>query len=753
VTKPGRAVAQAPGAEAQPTEGTLHFAVDAALLFQLGEELVTKHSVALAELIKNAYDADATRVTITFENIRARGGTITISDNGSGMSFDSIAHEWMRIATSVKTAVPVSARFQRMRTGAKGIGRFAARRLAGQLVMTSVAKAAEQMRRSREETVVHFKWDEFKPGTQVQDVPIRYRRRELPPSSGKSATGTELRLIGVRDAWDEEDFRGLMQNLTRLVAPPEPRTEDRHVARNGHRSRYADPGLDIRIEASDFPAQSGDVREQLLSGALAVLEGRLRSDGQATYVVKFRDVKKALPFAPATRFPNVGAARFRIHFFVYKKDYFAGLDLNVRDVAKRGREEGGVHLYVDRFRVAPYGDPGDDWLKLDEDRGRRLVKAPNDLARYAGGVERPMLLLPGNNQLFGRVLLSRQSNPDVRQTLNREGVIETRAFQELRQFVRKGVDYLTVAYAREYEAKRKGAKEKQGRSDDASSLLSKAREQFIAASAAMPAEQRAQILQAIDLARQTVETQREDFISELSMLRVLASTGIMLTVFEHELLGILNGLRESHRTLATMLQHLRTAERQRFSVELSRLDTWITSARHQGELLGLLIARESRTRRRRLVVRHFVETIASAFASYLRDYGITLTNEVPANLRTPPVFEAELSAILINLLTNAFKAVREQTIRRVAIQGVYRNGAVVLGVSDTGVGAAQDRWEDFFQPFVGESEPDPILGEGTGLGLKIVRDFVGVYGGTARFVEPHEPWRTRVEVSLPEEQN
>jgi signal transduction histidine kinase len=735
-----------PASKASDT-GTLHFAVDAGLLFQLGEELVTHRSVALAELIKNAYDADATQVLVDFDHVQDKSGNITVTDDGSGMTFLQIEAAWMRIATPGKLKEPQSAKYGRARTGAKGVGRFAARRLARRLVLVSVAYIdTRRPALGREETTVDFRWADFESGAEVQAIPVRYRRRSLRGSPGKGATGTTLKLIGVRDVWLEEDLRSLMQDLARLVAPSHPTSDSSGDEESSTHS--ADPGIRIRIEAPEFPDMSGDVREQSLAGALAILDGRLGRDGTATYTVRFRRPKRKLVFEPKTRFRNVGAVRFRIHFFVYKKDYFAGLDLNVRDAARRGRDEGGIHLYVDRFRVAPYGDPGDDWLKLDEDRGRRLVNTPKDLARFAGKADRPMLFLPGNNQLFGQVHLSRRANPDIRQTLNRERVIDTPAFRELRSFVRKGIDYLTVAYAREYEAARK--EKKSGRTD-AGSLIVRARHQFLVASESMPLEQRSQILQAIDLAADAIHTQREDFISELSMLRVLASTGTMLVVFEHQLLGTLNGLRESHRALDALLPRVPPKRRRSFAAELARLDTWIASAKHQGELLGLLIARKARARRRRLALRPIVESMARAFASYATDNDIDLRNDVAATVRTPPMFEAELSAILINLLTNAFKAVRERPVRHVSVAADHTNHQLVIRVSDTGVGAAPGRWEDFFLPFVGESEPDPILGEGTGLGLKIVRDFASVYGGKARFVKPEPPWRTTVEVLLPEE--
>ena len=90
---------------------TAYFSVDSRLLFQLGEKLVTDRAVALAELVKNSYDADATRVMIKMENIKSQGGTITIQDNGTGITLSSFKKNWMRIATIDKEENPVSLLF------------------------------------------------------------------------------------------------------------------------------------------------------------------------------------------------------------------------------------------------------------------------------------------------------------------------------------------------------------------------------------------------------------------------------------------------------------------------------------------------------------------------------------------------------------------------------------------------------------------------------------------------------------------
>jgi len=115
------------------------------------------------------------------------------------------------------------------------------------------------------------------------------------------------------------------------------------------------------------------------------------------------------------------------------------------------------------------------------------------------------------------------------------------------------------------------------------------------------------------------------------------------------------------------------------------------------------------------------------------------------------MFECELMSILVNLLTNSLKAVKLTSSRRIQVDGTREGSVVVLRIYDTGSGADPSKWTEYFKPLVSESKPDLILGTGTGLGLKIVKDFAEVYGGSARFVPPADPWKTCVEVRLPDD--
>src|SRR5690349_754912 len=100
------------------------FHADAAIIARLGRQLVAKQGTALIELVKNAYDADATNVTVSFDGRGGPGASIEITDNGTGMTRSDLLDGFLRLASEAKAQQPTSPKFKRNRAGRKGIGRF-----------------------------------------------------------------------------------------------------------------------------------------------------------------------------------------------------------------------------------------------------------------------------------------------------------------------------------------------------------------------------------------------------------------------------------------------------------------------------------------------------------------------------------------------------------------------------------------------------------------------------------------------------
>ena len=182
-----------------PETTSLAFDVDAALLVELGERLVARRSIALAELVKNAYDADATEVTVSFQNVAGKNGEIVVTDNGSGMTLETMKHGWMRIATTDAVANSLSKRFGRRKTGAKGVGRFACRRLASRLLLESISEGQEGLERIK----ATFDWNSFGAGMNLSAITVNVTRESV---SENSPLGTTLRFTGLTDRWEEHDL-------------------------------------------------------------------------------------------------------------------------------------------------------------------------------------------------------------------------------------------------------------------------------------------------------------------------------------------------------------------------------------------------------------------------------------------------------------------------------------------------------------------------------------------------------------------
>lgn len=773
----------------QPTSrGTLNFEVDAGLLFELGERLVTRPSIALSELIKNAYDADATKVTVLIQNVKTDNkdkdstvkkgpvtGSILIEDNGSGMAFEDVRDHWMRIATDDKIRNPISPRYGRLRTGAKGIGRFAARRLADTLSLVSIADCDNG---TKEEIFVKFEWGKaFKRGQDLSSIKIGYERKSVDKST---PTGVTLLLEDIRDSWTEDDIAELRRDLITLTDPfpsdkiLQPREAD------GFRKRddgfEPDPGFSAILQAPDFPDQEGELREHFLQAAWGELTGEVDSSGRAHYkftIQRSGDVSKHVE--DEARFQDIVDTEFRIYYFVYSGAYFRDFDFGYREAIKYGREFGGVRIYLNGFRVYGYGEKGEDWLRLNELRAER-ERTPEDLTPFLRQEYRklrqelvqPFLSLPGNNQLFGAVFLTQSQQPPkndaearTRIALNiaRDRLVENEALDQLRLFLKTGIYWMTVEYARArwkeeirepFPATSKLIEPVSPQVEHALQFI----EQEVQTSK-LAQEQKSEISQAITNIRQATtqydqirKAYEERRITEISMLRVLASLGTTIAFLNHQLRAVENNLAEITALFRIYAKDVGVQARDAYLENVEDLWRWHQLIKTQVDQLSFLLGLKARTELVSHNLHKVMDDVVRPLVGYVQDFGIDFQNDVPRNLTSPPMYLAEIHAILINILTNALKAVRHQPERKILVQGGYRARQVVVQMMDTGRGLDIPA-ESAFEPFTTTSAPDPVLGEGTGLGLYVVRAILHSYNGEAHFVDAPDGWRTCIEITLP----
>lgn len=205
---------------------TVKFTVDAALLRELGARLVGQPHIALAELIKNSYDADARHVRIEFT-----GDRIVLEDDGHGMSYDAFVRYWMRVGTTHKSTKRASPELGRVYTGSKGVGRLAAQLLATRLEVTSTALSdpstegyAERYDAAPNELEnrisAEVDWEKSVTAGELTsvEVPVREDRTADQYANG-APMGTRLTMSGLTTEWDESSFRSLAQDIWALEPP------------------------------------------------------------------------------------------------------------------------------------------------------------------------------------------------------------------------------------------------------------------------------------------------------------------------------------------------------------------------------------------------------------------------------------------------------------------------------------------------------------------------------------------------------
>jgi signal transduction histidine kinase len=715
------------------------FETDAALIDRLGRELVAKQETALVELVKNSFDADATSSNVVLTG-RGTSAVLEISDNGSGMRREDIIHGFLRLASDNKVREPKSPRFRRQRAGRKGIGRFAAQRLGRKLILTTYAEGEQSAYR------LTIDWDRFSAGKNLERVPVALR--EIAPVK----VGTTLRIEGLRDEWTEPQIRRCWRSLVALQQP----FPVKPVANRAG----ADPGFMVTItrRAAVFHDDIVEVNLQteILDHLHAVIELEVDGKGHARWRFS-KDV-----FGGPTDWTNIhhehpdtaDPPAYQYLRRVAMKTYYAILQpsllpslvfTRIRDVLS---DQGGVRLYRNGFRVAPYGDPDNDWLRLDE--------------LY---VKRTLLVPVANRNFFGIVEVRDPEGALFDEHTSREGLIETPAFLELRDLVSSVLVTATTRISHERGRKTHAGG---GRIRSAVTLTDISSAVAAAQTAAEEAVRDGEPLSAKKAAEEAaravrlVEEERSRLADEAAILRLLATLGMTTSEFSHETGMTFDAFRLDFErvfeaaTNANPDDHQLLAQAERAKGMLLRLDT-LTS--YLNALAGARAVRGMRP----ISLSKALTDFEKGMIAQAKSRGIDLHVVPPPYdpLYTQPMHDAEIASVLLNFYTNSVKALKRSSgDRKILVEGerISNPERVRLRFSDTGDGVADDIRDRVFEPFfttrvappAGASDTEHATG--TGLGLWIVRQIAANVAGEVRVAEPPTGYSTCFELTLPAEE-
>ena len=714
---------------------TLNFTVDAKLLEELGERLVSKPSIALAELVKNAYDADAHLVEIEF---RPEEDRIEVSDDGHGMTLDDFERFWMRIGTTHKTEKRISPHLGRHMTGSKGVGRLAVQLLARRLYLRTVP--SEIHSRSRRWIRACVDWNEAVQAGDLTSATVEYDEFD---EDSPFEHGVELVLEELKHTWTPRDLKELAREIWYLQ-PPFRRPSDRIPEKERFEIRF--------VGAEEYQREFEAQLQAIMKIQSARLVGRCEG-GRVDLVVEFwsrgTPYKKLhhtyhLKDAPHnegkyTPGVNLEKSEFEIRVYSLRGKQPKGLLLD--DVKAYMDRFSGVHVYDGGFRLPHYGEPESDWLRLEYDHAHRIFVSRllpdeiNETYRHTARLQ----FLPTLRRVLGVVRVDTSIEPNLDIAISRDRLMETRAYLDLVYLVRYAFDrYAYDEALRHYENTRRevGTEKTSLKLERVEDVLETYRDE-------LPAEVYRDISTNVAEALKTAQSEQEEMLSRLSLLGPLATAGVSAIAIQHE-------LRKQFAWLRKTIDRLRSLEvpdedvAKELEFVAGELDAWLRRAKATNAIFDYMTG-ETIERRERYEVCAVIEDVVRQLSFLARGIEIDYADVAPSTY-LPEASYAEWASIFQNVLTNAFNAMQESEPRCVKIETRQSKMERAIVIQDTGVGVDLEHADELFEPFERRLETSRrcmALGYGgTGLGLTIVRLLCERIGCSARFAEPAKGFST-----------
>lgn len=401
----------------------------ARLIHTIGSDLIGDSYAALVELVKNSYDADANKVEIKFDYKQIDNKAalvITISDDGHGMSFDTVINKWLVPATNDKLKRKKSPSKKRLFQGRKGIGRFAASILGQEMTLLSIDKKGQK-------STAVIDWRIFKTDEYLENIELLVEKEQT-----KEKEGTTLEIIAKNEPkdskisiWDEESIEKLINELRKLISPFE---------------KFSNDNFEIKLSFSNCPFKEFNNQKFNIETYPIIdyydyrISGTIDKKGNSDLLFENNinpDVKQSEKITTVYHLEGTGkyCGLIKIDFRVFDREPRAidnlinkGLIDPIskkymgKNQAKRLLNEVyGVNIYKSFFRIRPYGNGGIDWLDLDKDRIQNFT------------------LRISNNQIVGFITIQPEEQSNLEEKSARDGLKENEYYYGLKELAKKAL--------------------------------------------------------------------------------------------------------------------------------------------------------------------------------------------------------------------------------------------------------------------------------------------------------------------------
>lgn len=706
----------------------------ARLITMLGDQLIKNELIALVELIKNSYDADASWVKVSFIDFApdyslTATSKIIIEDDGCGMDADILKKHWLNPATPDKLrrkAINAKTEKGRILQGEKGIGRFAIFKLGKTIKITTRRQRQDDEGRFIDEgddvenTLVYdfSKYDDnfLKENGQDKDLFLENLQVEFSQASPTTIVSKDIILGTTKRMRKPYGTIIEISNLkTKWTAPRVARVQSEvgKLQPIFSQDTYGDFGVWIYKDNQLHESQDR-YKEQLQNclenkSVFKVTHGRYSStDNIISFKINGQDVrlgfkdsdisglKQFEKFNTPEYKTECGSFRFEFYIFDFNVDsenpskYF--LDKDDKKIIREHR----IYLYRDGLRVMPYGDPEDDWLRIDIARG--TIRADEFLS---------------NDQVVGCVYISQEENPKLIDKTNREGLIEDgRALDDFITILQLILKYLRKKPFAQYLIDKQRKKEidriKRGRPSE---LIETAKKQYA------DDQKTLTFLKSFERSYKKEKKVLEDRINKTENL---AAVGLSIETASHDVMLFIRKTLENQDSLIRDLMAGGEIDRQELLTRLTLIRGNLSMVETQMKDVQLLFP-STKSRTKNINVKEIIDKVNGLYKRAFNDNKIFVDFDVTERPLIVKTTDAVLLQVFINLFDNSLywlKTVDRERRIRISIDGNKQR----LIFSDNGPGIKDDDVNYVFEAFYsGKGE------EGRGLGLYIAKQLLDRY--------------------------
>ena len=390
----------------------------------LGEELIHDKKIAIAELVKNAYDADASKVTLTIKDKK-----IIIEDDGKGMNAHIIKEYWLKPGNSPKPdEIERTPKFKRLPIGEKGIGRLGVHKLGDKITVISRQAGSD-------EVLFKIDWEKFEEAKNLKDLePIQVIENPEGDCFKNNSTGTKLIIENLKEPMEDKDIKLLKNDLIKILPPFESSIDKEFVinlvTQYGLFEEENQLSLDDITKSSLFyfkiVFEKGEIKSfkyefrspnnQKIESRKLELEN-IKDDLESFKEKYLKQIETDEEEIISLEKNDVGPIIFQGYIFDSK---FSGLFGYPHPTITKDylQSNGGIRVYRDKMRVYNYGEEGRDNDILNLDR-KRAKKIGNNI---------------GYNQILASIELDIEKSKEyLVEKTNREGFIHNSAFLYLQQ--------------------------------------------------------------------------------------------------------------------------------------------------------------------------------------------------------------------------------------------------------------------------------------------------------------------------------